>query len=230
MLLLSPLKTVGSRHAHNVEILRRLTRQLELYIQLSASLANRVSSDNSTYLDGALKGWDWFENSGLINSDNLINDGLDTDTCENDGNPTYSYNQGVILGGLAELYTATGNDSYLDSAAAIADAVTGEGSSLLNDDGILVDGCDISGDCSGDGVQFKGVFPRNLQKLYAVRQSDQWREFLETNAQSIWNNDLEMVDAGCANGVYWAGPYSEADGSAQSSALDCLVAAAAVTQ
>ncbi|KAK2757896.1 hypothetical protein FQN54_004302 [Arachnomyces sp. PD_36] len=201
----------------------------ELYIQLGAALANRASPDNSTYLDGALKGWDWFQNSGLINSDNLINDGLNPDTCENDGDPVFSYNQGVILGGLAELYIATGNTSYLDSAAAIADAVTGDGSPLLNEDGILVDECDISGDCSGDGVQFKGVFLRNLQKLYSVRQSDQWKDFIETNAQSIWENDLELVETGCANGVYWAGPYSEADASAQSSALDCLVAAVAVT-
>lgn len=207
-----------------------LTRTLELYIQLGAAIANRVGDDQKAiYLGAAQEAWTWFQNSGLINSDNLINDGIDTETCENNGEPTYSYNQGVILGGLVELYRATNDGSYLDAGAAIANVVTTVGGIMTDANGILMDGCDRDATCSGDGVQFKGVFPRNLKMLQAVRATDQWKTFLETNAQSVWNNDLQVENGACMTGVYWAGPYSTADASSQSSALDCLNAALAVT-
>lgn len=193
-------------------------------------MANRVGDDQKNiYLDAAKEAWTWFQNIGLINSDNLINDGVDQDTCKNRGDPTFSYNQGVILGGLVELYEATGDESHLDRASDIANAVTTPGSSMLDDKGILVDECDRTQSCSGDGIMFKGVFPRNLKKLQAVRPSEQWKSFLETNAQSIWSNDLSIEDGGCKNGVFWGGPYTEADPAAQSSALDCLIAALAAT-
>lgn len=182
-----------------------------------------------TYLGAAQDAWAWFQSVNLINGDGLVNDGVDATTCQNDGEPTYSYNQGVIIGGLVELYHATNDGSYLDAAAGIADAVTTPGSSMLNENGILVDQCDRDLSCSGDGEQFKGVFARNLKLLQAVRPSDQWRGFLETNAQSIWNNDGSFVDGNCMNGNYWGGPYVTADASTQGSALDCLVAALAVT-
>ena len=181
------------------------------------------------FLNAAKEAWDWFQKVGLINSDNLINDGVDTNTCKNNGDTAFSYNQGVIIGGLVELYHATGEESYLDKASDIADAVTRPGSQLLTDEGILVDVCDRNGDCGGDGVQFKGVFTRNLSKLLSVRQSDQWVTFLETNAQSIWTNSLKIEDNRCKVGVYWGGPYTDADASSQSSGLDCLVAAFAAT-
>lgn len=203
---------------------------VELYIALGASLANHVGDDQKpTYLAGAQEAWEWFRNSGMINGDSLINDGLDPSTCQNDGKPTYSYNQGVILGGLVELYWATGDASYLDSAGAIADAVTRPGSSMLDGSGILVDDCDRTQTCGGDGVQFKGVFNRNLRKLQEARPTDQWKAFLETNAKSIWDKDLSVVDGECRVGVYWGGPYAEADASSQSSGLDALTAAFAVT-
>lgn len=57
----------------------------ELYLAVAASLANRMpSADKAYYLDIANKQWEWFKNSGMINGDNLINDGLN-DNCQNNG-------------------------------------------------------------------------------------------------------------------------------------------------
>jgi predicted alpha-1,6-mannanase (GH76 family) len=206
----------------------------EIYIQLGAALANRVTTGNSSsYLDTAVDAWNWFASTGLINSDSLINDGLDDTTCENNGAPTYSYNQGVIIGGLVELYEATNNTSYLDQAEKIADAVTVANGTLTTEDGILVDDCDRDDSCSGDGLQFKGIFTRNLRKLQLARGKQQWKSFLETNAQSIWNNDLSIdSNGGCFVGDYWAGPADPLtfNASSQSSGLECITAALAVTQ
>lgn len=124
----------------------------ELYLAVAASLANRVSSPDS-YLPIAEGQWDWFYNSGMINSQNLINDGLtiNTDgTCSNNGDTAWTYNQGVILGGLVELYKANGNASLLEEASTIAEAAI----VALSSDGILHESCED--ECGADGSQFKG--------------------------------------------------------------------------
>jgi len=68
---------------------------------------------------------DLVESSGMINSEYLINDGL-TNDCKNNGETTWTYNQGVILGGLHYLYQITGNATLLTIAEKIADAVAAD--------------------------------------------------------------------------------------------------------
>lgn len=125
----------------------------ELYLSVAASLANRASSA-SFYLSIAEGQWEWFRNSGMMGSDYLINDGLviyTNGTCVNDQKPVWSYNQGVILGGLVELYRATWNSSFLHEATNIAEAAI----DALSVDGILHESCE-NDDCGADGAQFKG--------------------------------------------------------------------------
>lgn len=87
----------------------------ELFISVAAHLANRVSgNEKQNYISWAQKDWDWFSKTGIINQDNLINDGLILGTCQNDGKLTWTYNQGVILGGLSELSKAKADGSYLN--------------------------------------------------------------------------------------------------------------------
>lgn len=202
---------------------------IALYIQLGAGLANRVTADQKqTYLDASMAGWDWFFNIGVVNSDHFVVDGVDFTTCEPTG-VIWTYNQGVILGAAAELYQATGNSTYLDLASNIANAATATGSPLLSANGILMDGCDETMTCSDSGAEFKGPFVKNLRKLQLARGNPQWVQFLETNAQSIWNNDVQVTDGDCLVGEYWAGPYTTATSVSQGIALDALVAAFAVT-
>ena len=52
----------------------------------------------------------------------LVNDGL-TAACPNNGGTTWTYNQGVILGGLAALFEITGDRGYLTQGESIASAV-----------------------------------------------------------------------------------------------------------
>ncbi|KAF3767449.1 family 76 glycoside hydrolase, partial [Cryphonectria parasitica EP155] len=194
----------------------------ELYLAVAASLANRAS-DPGTYLAIAEEQWEWFLSSGMINSDHLINDGLTINsdgTCVNNGAAVWSYNQGVILGGLAELYRANGNETLLTEAVAIAEAAMQN----LTVDGILHDGCEPN--CGGDGSQFKaGVFMRNLQYLQAQVDKDEFQTFILDNANSIWDNDRNSSNY---LGIDWSGPPSAGGdpiASTQSSALDALVAA-----
>lgn len=199
----------------------------ELFLTVAAALANRTSGTTSSgYLGWAQKEWAWFKASGMINSQNLVNDGLnstDPSACTNNGKQTWTYNQGVILGGLVELYRADKDSTLLPEAEAIAGAAI----SHLSVNGILTEPGTLSG---GDGPQFKGIFMRNLMELYQALPSDsvqagQYRGFAETNAQSIWKNDW---NTGNDLGGLWQGPFDSADATRQASALDALIAADAM--
>ncbi|KAH8758478.1 glycoside hydrolase [Diaporthe sp. PMI_573] len=199
----------------------------ELYLSVAASLANRAA-EKDAYLSIAKDQWNWFKGSGMINDQNLINDGLDINSdgsCSNNGDIVWSYNQGVILGGLVELSRATGDPEYLSEATAIAEAAI----EALSEDGILHESCEPN-DCGGDGPQFKGIFMRNLQYLQLEAPQDRFRDFILENADSIWNNDRNSSDF---LGLVWSGPPSAGgfpNASTQSSALDTLIAAVAVLQ
>jgi predicted alpha-1,6-mannanase (GH76 family) len=197
----------------------------ELYLSVAASLANRVPGMKSYYLDIAKQQWTWFRNSGMINAQNNINDGLtigSDGTCTNNGKPAWSYNQGVILGGLVELAKATGDSSYLTQAHAIAAAAL----ELLSDSNGVIHDKTCEPNCGGDGSQFKGVFMRNLGYLHQASPKAAYKTAILKNADIIWANDRNTNNNQL--GVVWSGPY-EAGGAptagSHSSAMDALVAA-----
>lgn len=191
----------------------------ELFLAVAAQLANRVTTarEKEHYLTWARTQWDWFELSGMINSNYTVNNGLDMATCSNDNGTVWSYNQGVILGGLVELHRVSPNPEYLHMAENIASAAIDH---LSDQDDILHEPCEP--DCGNDGPQFKGIFIRNLQILYGVRPTRKLERFVRKNAQSIWHKDR---GDGNQLGVVWSGPFSGATASTQSSACDALVAA-----
>lgn len=62
----------------------------ELYLELTATLHNLIPGD-TFYLSQALKEWEWFNATGMINSQGLINDGLTEDaSCVNNGQPVWT--------------------------------------------------------------------------------------------------------------------------------------------
>lgn len=194
----------------------------ELFFSTAASLANRAKRPYSglTYLEIAKQQLAWFKGTGMISSNYTINDGLSQQTCQNNGGTIWTYNQGVILGGLVELSKATHDKSYIDLAHKIANAAI----DTLAPNEILKDPCEPN--CGADGPQFKGIFVRNLLILYKASPKDRYRNFFKRNANSIWEKDRNSRNE---LSVSWGGPFiSPANASTQSSAMDSLVAAAAV--
>ncbi|HLJ56927.1 MAG TPA: glycoside hydrolase family 76 protein [Chthonomonadaceae bacterium] len=193
----------------------------ELFFTLAARLHRRTPGDggSGSYLEWAQKSWDWFAASGMINAQSLINDGLNSQG-RNNGGTTWTYNQGVILGGLIDLYEITRKKAYLEQAQRTADAAM---HALSGADGILVEPCEAKGDCGGDGPQFKGIFVRYLGQLYGQTHARAYADFLRRNADSAWTKDRN--EAG-QFGLRWAGPFDKADASRQTVALDLFLAAA----
>jgi predicted alpha-1,6-mannanase (GH76 family) len=193
----------------------------ELFFTLAALLHQRTPGDQE-YLSWALRGWDWIAARALIGPSGLINDGL-TAECVNNGGPTWTYNQGVVLGGLAALFDTTGDRDYLSHGEFIADATL---TRLTDVNGILVEPCEAAtAGCNSDQSQFKGIFARHLHELYLRSGKREYRDFLLANAHSVWDNARDSADQ---LGLRWAGPFDQADASRQSSALEVLIAAAAL--
>lgn len=199
----------------------------ELFLAVAASLANREPDEpaRSEALRWAQKEWAWFQSTGMINADHMINDGVglaDPAHCGNNGKATWTYNQGVILGGLIELNRAAPDPSLLRTAAAIADAAIAR---LSDEQGILCEPGNAH--TGGDVPQFKGIFVRNLMLLNAVAPQPRYRAFLVANATALLRQDRNSSGQ---FGFFWQGPFDQPDAARQSSALDLLIAADSLTK
>lgn len=182
----------------------------ELFLQVAASLATRIP-DNSTYLEWADKEWEWFSHTKMWNDRGTINDGL-TSECENNNEVVWSYNQGVLLGGLVELSKIKNDSGLMSVAYNLADSAIKE----LSVNNIMHDVCEP--DCNNDGL-FKGVFIRNLAELNEANPEHNYTKFLQTNADSLWNNNRNENNE---VGTVWSGPLQFFSEVSQSAGLDCL--------
>ncbi len=193
----------------------------ELFLIVAVRLHQRTvgPGESTPYLDWALKEWRWFQHSGMINASHLVNDGLNR-TCENNGRTSWSYNQGVLVGGLTELYRATGDTNYLHQAVLIADASI---ATLVDTNGILSEPAEREHGGGRDVPQFKGIFIRYLAQLYDVTRRLEYFEFLLRNARSVWANNRDASDH---FGLCWSGPVDAADAARHSSAMMAVSALA----
>ena len=195
----------------------------ELFLSLAAHLANRVETAESkaSYVNWAWKELNWFEHANLINEYGDVIDGIDLHGCTRNHTDVFTYNQGVILGGLVELNKATGDASLLDMAQSIADAAM---RNLTNENGILLE--KGTKDEGAAFAQFKGIFIRNLQLLQSAAPKLRNAAFIRRNADSIINNAMNHEDHLIAPA--WEGPFRDPNMGAQGSGLDALVAAASL--
>ncbi|GAA0583856.1 glycoside hydrolase family 76 protein [Paractinoplanes ferrugineus] len=188
-----------------------------LYIQLNAALSSRISGD-TVYRQRAQAGWTWFRGTGMLNGSDLVNDGVDLGTCKNNGDVTWTYNQGVLINALVQLNRLTGDSGLLSTARRIGDAMTT--SAYLSPGGILREPNEPD-TCTGDGVSFKGAAIRGLGVLNRVT-GGAYDDYLRRNADSAVGKDRNSIDA---YGSHWAGPYLSTGHGCQHSAVDLLNAA-----
>jgi predicted alpha-1,6-mannanase (GH76 family) len=193
-----------------------------LWIRLTAELHNRIHGDR-VWLERSRTAWTWFSSSGMINASGLINDGL-TDTCSNNGQTVWSYNQGMAIGAGLELWRATRDPHILATVRRLADAAIGAGGLVSN--GVLTESCDaLDQTCDDNGKQFKGIFMRYWTDLVDTTHDQSYAAFLATQADTLWNDDR---DAANRLGTRWSGATSDDhpnvfDWRTQASALSALI-------
>ncbi|KAK1781697.1 glycoside hydrolase family 76 protein [Copromyces sp. CBS 386.78] len=185
-----------------------------LYIKLAAGLHLRTG--DSHYLARALKSHQWFEESGMINAEGLVNDGLTQDktngVCFNNEGPTWSYLQGALIGGLVELFRTT-----LANAVIFSPQLTPSSTWVLTD--YACEG--TAAGCNFDQQSFKGIFARNLGELDAQLVARPYRAYLEHNADLAYQKARNADDT---YGTSWAGPYDGSSLAKQQSAASLWVA------
>jgi predicted alpha-1,6-mannanase (GH76 family) len=188
----------------------------ELFLSVAVRLAAATKGkDRAQYLDWAKREAHWFINSGMINDQGLVNDGLDS-SCHNNQKTTWTYNQGVILTGLSGLSKLSHDPSSLQLANRIAHAAQ---TKLVDPQGILHDPCEPK--CGEDGIQFKGILVRNLATLQIASPSAENTAMLRANAASVWTNAKTEQGLFAVN---WAGPPQDSGTGSLISALDALTA------
>jgi hypothetical protein len=126
------------------------------------------------FLENAIKEYTWFKTHNFTNSQGLIVDGFhispNQTTCDDRNEMVYTYNQGVLLSGLRNLWESTGETTYLtDGHNLITTVINATGYNAasatsaaqwagLGRNGILEDYCDASANCSQDNYIFKGAY------------------------------------------------------------------------
>ncbi|MFI6096438.1 glycoside hydrolase family 76 protein [Lentzea sp. NPDC051213] len=190
-----------------------------LYLRLTASVHRRTPGD-SVWLQRARTAANWYLGSGLINSAGLVNDGLTRD-CRNNGQMVWSYNQGLGIGGLVEVWRATGDTRFLDGARRLADAAIA--SPQLTRGGVLTESCDIGqSSCDDNQKQFKGIFMRYFADLTKATNSAVYQRYARQQSDSIWATDRDALNR---IGQRWAGGTpNQQDWRTQASGLGALIA------
>nr|AIA89542.1 Glyco_hydro_76 [uncultured Metarhizium] len=110
-------------------------------------------------LTRAINQLSWYKSSGIINSDNQINDGLD-DNCKNNQEYEWTYNQGALLPGLA-LLKITKKDDYATFGVDLINAFIKKFNY-----GVISEVCDDVNMCDKDQNLFKGIFMQHLIVFY----------------------------------------------------------------
>ena len=185
----------------------------ELFLDIAARLHNLTPGDRA-YLTWADREWTWFAASGMLTGSHLVVDGLAGCRAKL-GSPTWTYNQGILIGGLAELSDATHDASLLGTARATANAVIN--SSKLSPRGILREPCEPSS-CGRDAPTFKGIFIENLKLIDERAPNANYEDYMRRNAAAVWRSDRR----GDGFGLHWDGPFDHADTARQAAALDVL--------
>ncbi|MFE5569550.1 MULTISPECIES: glycoside hydrolase family 76 protein [Amycolatopsis] len=190
-----------------------------LYLRLAASVHRRTPGD-SLWLQRSRTAADWYLASGMINAAGLVNDGLTRD-CRNNGQTVWTYNQGLGIGGLVEIWRATGETRWLDAARRLGDAAVN--GTVLTKNGVLTESCDIGqNSCDDNQKQFKGSFMRFLADLAAATNSTAYRDYTRRQADTLWASARDPLNR---IGQRWAGGTpTQVDWRTQASGLGALTA------
>ena len=150
---------------------------------IAGCLLYRITKEED-YLEKAKQIYQWqldtlCQGNGAV-SDNIESDGKINTWCS-------TYNQGTFIGASQFLWELTGEQKYLDEAILAADYTMHE----MFHDGVInteADGNDLPG--------FKGILSRWVGKLLNEGGQEQYREWMELNAENAWKNQN-------AKGLMW---------------------------
>jgi predicted alpha-1,6-mannanase (GH76 family) len=208
----SPVCGGGLQWAHRKPYKNAITNET---FMADAALLHEATPGDTKYARWALREWRWFSDSGMLTHSHLVIDGLSPRCRPKLHSPTWTYNQGMLIGAMVDMAKMTGRRFFLVTARRVAHAVIH--SPKLSPHGILHEPCRPRS-CGRDAPMFKGIFMENLKLLYDQVGGVAYQAYMRRNAVAVWAHDRR----GSSFGLDWAGPFRASTITAQASALDVL--------
>ncbi len=179
---------------------------------------------NSAYRNFAVQAYDFWFNKMVDTSVYRVADFLNSD-----GSivwTDWTYDNGLMVGAALQLYTATGNSTYLTQARRFAEyMITHE--SVSTQYGPVLKEVVCGNDCSGDATEFKGIALRYLIDLLAVDGANtSLRNLVDATVASLWYAGRSAQTG--LFGIKWEADLPAFDLGTQNSAALALANAAAL--
>lgn len=197
------------------------------FFQISARLARFTG--NQTYLDWAIKSYDWSVGVGLIDAEYHVYDGAgDTTNCSNPSQIIWTYNTGVYLYGAAVLYNYTsGSDIWAERTQGFLNAAAQYFDTYSNATNVMVEtACEPVDTCNNDQFSFKGYLSRwmwasTLMAPFTLDKVTAYLRFSSLAAARSCSGGTNGVT--CGEHWYWETAYDGVFGVGQQmSALETI--------
>jgi mannan endo-1,6-alpha-mannosidase len=212
-------------------------------LQLGAKLYRLQGTNDTDLLAKVNQVWKFILINQLVNRDTFLTAGRAdlAGNCGNDGDYLWTYNSGVIAGGLLEMSRILEDNYYLELAHRIANATI----VLKSVNGTFTESCDPSHTCDDDAKMFKGIFVRNLRYLMDASNATtraRYALWLKDNMAAVMTNDRCEVTGktskccviyadgppfndktGPVFSESWRGPFNYSAPMQQTSVLDLFV-------
>lgn len=196
------------------------------FFLLSARLARYTG--NSTYLDWAVKTWDWSTKIGLIDGSYNVYDGTDdTTNCATVNRIQFSYTPGIMIYGAAILYNYTnGSAIWKERTSGLLDATYVFFSPYPNATNIMWEqACEDINTCNYDQFSFKAYLSRFMwaSTIVAPFTTNTVTTLLSTSAQAAAQSCVGPPDGATCGAKWWFDGWDGTAGPGQQlSALETI--------
>jgi len=164
-----------------------------------------MQSKNDTALQLSKAAMDWVFSSGLGNTQSgVLYDGMNVGECGKFTTHLWSYNYGSLLGALAWMHKATGNNTYLDLIGPFYKyaSLTFSGQNVSN---VVTETCEPNARCNRDQQGFKAVYVRNLAYTYREATDDSLKSSIKSTIDA---SVAAMVKNSCDNDWFCGGNWT----------------------
>ncbi|KAH6560679.1 hypothetical protein BASA60_000550 [Batrachochytrium salamandrivorans] len=180
-----------------------------------------ISTGDPKYVKVADDLYKWLQSSGMITPELHVWDGVlaTQESCRRDARE-FSYNTGLLLGGLAYMYKATGKNEYIAEISKLLPTAI----QIYSDKGILHDLCENSnGVCtvgtstsrtpSDNQVPYKGSLARGLMYVYTLTPDPAMKATIKGLFDASWAGMMKTCNKDYACSAIWTEGAAESRGN-----------------
>ncbi|OLN86461.1 Mannan endo-1,6-alpha-mannosidase DCW1-like protein 6 [Colletotrichum chlorophyti] len=184
------------------------------FFNIGARLARYTK--NQTYADWAEKTWDWMTSVGFIDADyNIFDGGHVEKNCTDINKAQFSYNNGVFLLGIANMYNYTNGDEKWKTR--LDGLIKGTFNVFFPNNTAFEVACEAHGTCTTDMLSFKGYVARWMSTLTQIAPytADVVLPVLKTSAEAAVKQCTGQANGRTCGFKWSSGVYDGTIGAGQ---------------